>query len=355
MKRISKSELKDLVSMNKQKKAISYLLSITEGLSDDDLHTNVILISSKLEKYKENTLRGVVTQETDDVSIAKINSNILQLIDSLPSETEDSFIIKNSLIHRKNLLFLMIGILLILIVYFFAKPVLKSDTKRTIPNIFDELVLSSELLSSDCVNADEVKERWKLGDFKGALSLLETCPHNAWVLKEKANNLLVLGEFDKAKDALIGAYTNSLNLAQNKDKRAFELWLVIAQKRIKIFREEFVVIPDAENLTRSYDKRSDLWHIIGLGYYYGALAKKQIKNVKEERECWEKAEEAYSNSIARGSTSQWTWLDKLDCMQSLNRDSKFIDNLFIEAIKKFPDQINVESRYRLRWIEQENR
>jgi len=93
---LSKSELQNLISEGRTRKAIDSLLKITKSLEDNELHNEVILQSSKFEKYQKQGRKGTTTFENQDISIFRINNALLQIIDKLPHD------FKKTLIKRED-------------------------------------------------------------------------------------------------------------------------------------------------------------------------------------------------------------------------------------------------------------
>lgn len=86
---ILKTELKLLLSKGKTKKVIETLLSLSQVVNDnDDLFDEVILISSRYESCSTEKQAGALTFEQVQLQINNINNSLLQVIKSLPNETE---------------------------------------------------------------------------------------------------------------------------------------------------------------------------------------------------------------------------------------------------------------------------
>ena len=84
MPREIKQTLRSLLSQGKTKKTIDALLSVTRPV-DDDLHAEVVLQSARFEKFRESRRKGTLSSEDQDITLARINEALLQIIDALPA------------------------------------------------------------------------------------------------------------------------------------------------------------------------------------------------------------------------------------------------------------------------------
>ncbi len=74
-------ELKRLIGEGKTKKAIQRLLLITKD--DNDLHQEVIIQSARFEEMTRNSRMGIASHEENNISRARVNSALLDIISRL--------------------------------------------------------------------------------------------------------------------------------------------------------------------------------------------------------------------------------------------------------------------------------
>lgn len=83
---MTKRELNNLIAQGKPQMAIKELLLLSKALKDQGLNDEIVLQSARYEKYAEANRMGTSTTEEGDVSIAKINKALLDIIAKLPED-----------------------------------------------------------------------------------------------------------------------------------------------------------------------------------------------------------------------------------------------------------------------------
>ena len=79
--------IKELVAKNQSEKVINQLIKLARRIDNKEISNSIIMLSNRFENYVRDTRNGVLSQEEQDVSLAKLNKSILDLIDDLPDET----------------------------------------------------------------------------------------------------------------------------------------------------------------------------------------------------------------------------------------------------------------------------
>lgn len=78
------NQVRDLVAKGKTDTAIQQLRDLADQLDDSDYQNQVIMQSTAYEEYKKSKLMGISTHSEQQVSLAKINHTLLQLIKAIP-------------------------------------------------------------------------------------------------------------------------------------------------------------------------------------------------------------------------------------------------------------------------------
>ena len=77
-------QLQDLVAKGKTDTAIQQLRDLADQLDDSDYQTQVIMQSTAYENYQKSKRMGITSHSEQQVSLAKINNALLQLINAIP-------------------------------------------------------------------------------------------------------------------------------------------------------------------------------------------------------------------------------------------------------------------------------
>ncbi len=86
----SKANLRKLIAQNKTRQAIDILFEMTKSSADRDLHQEVIMQSAKLEKLEADKRKGILSFEEQNLSKARINDALLQIVDKIPDSNSSS-------------------------------------------------------------------------------------------------------------------------------------------------------------------------------------------------------------------------------------------------------------------------
>ncbi len=78
------NQLRDLIAKGKTDTAIQQLRDLADQLDDSDYQNQVIMQSIAYEEYKKSKLMGISTHSEQQVSLAKINHALLELIKAIP-------------------------------------------------------------------------------------------------------------------------------------------------------------------------------------------------------------------------------------------------------------------------------
>ncbi len=139
----SKFELRNLISEDKTQQVIDNLLELTKSLEDKELHKEVILQSSKFEKYQREGRKGTCTFENQNISISRIKDALLQIIDKLPDDLKQTPSETNKKKPIWKYIILPIALLAILSMFFIInrinltkKPRQKTELRATQTDIF---------------------------------------------------------------------------------------------------------------------------------------------------------------------------------------------------------------------------
>jgi len=81
---LSKSELENLIAENKTGLAIDKLLEIANASNNKGLRKQVNLKSAELNRLEKQDRNGTISHENKNISINRININLLQIIEKLP-------------------------------------------------------------------------------------------------------------------------------------------------------------------------------------------------------------------------------------------------------------------------------
>ena len=79
-----KDELKELIAQGKTKQAIRKLLILTKPLDDQDLYEEVLLQSSRFEKYQKDMRSDVAEEGEQNKTINRINFALIGIIEKIP-------------------------------------------------------------------------------------------------------------------------------------------------------------------------------------------------------------------------------------------------------------------------------
>ncbi|GJM31250.1 MAG: hypothetical protein DHS20C18_02510 [Saprospiraceae bacterium] len=89
-------KLRTLIGTNKTKQAIQELLALTQKMGDPDMHQEVIMQSARFEKFTKSNRLGISSHEEENISIAKINKALLDIIERLPESGAATIISSSS-------------------------------------------------------------------------------------------------------------------------------------------------------------------------------------------------------------------------------------------------------------------
>ena len=95
----SKEELQSLIAEGKVQKALNNLLEITKKKNLKELHDEVLMISAKYKSYEKEKRLGTSKNETQNISLAKINEALLQIINQIPGKEGKQY---QKLANRKS-------------------------------------------------------------------------------------------------------------------------------------------------------------------------------------------------------------------------------------------------------------
>lgn len=79
-----RSFFKELIAKNQSEKVIDQLIKLAKKINDKEISNSIILLSGRFESYVKDSRNGVLSAEEQEVSLAKLNQSILDLIDDLP-------------------------------------------------------------------------------------------------------------------------------------------------------------------------------------------------------------------------------------------------------------------------------
>jgi len=78
------NQLRDLIAKGKTDTAIQQLRDLANQVNDSDYQTQVIMQATAYEQYQKSKRMGITSHSEQQVSLAKINNALLQLINEIP-------------------------------------------------------------------------------------------------------------------------------------------------------------------------------------------------------------------------------------------------------------------------------
>lgn len=97
-----KEELYQLIADSKTEQAIQELLIYTVQQGLEELKDEILLQSSKYQKVKKENRLGVIDNESRDITIAKINKSLVEIIKALPEEEKEGLVSTSKITPPQN-------------------------------------------------------------------------------------------------------------------------------------------------------------------------------------------------------------------------------------------------------------